>query len=261
MADELIRVNNSSYGKYEDLLIKRDALRKEAFQYDRAYIREFGNLILELFELKLDCIRKKKTIEYCQIFVNKGQSVDQDALQAYLQKEMEEYQKQLDDMIKDNEAAKESHRISEVDLLKIKRIYHRLVKKIHPDINPLTEENDDLLCLWMRLKAAYNCNDLKEMEEVEVLVNLALEKLDLGTLEISIPDIDEKIAEIEEEIEKIKNTDPYRYKYLLEDINAVKQKKEDLEKEIREYIEYGEQLDEILDGLMQKGVRFTWRMN
>ena len=261
MADELIRVNNSSYGKYEDLLFKRDALRKEAYLYDRAYIREFGDLILELFELKLDCIRKKKTIEYCQIFVNKGQSVDQDALQAYLQKEMEEYQRQLDDMIEDNEAAKKSRKISEADLLKIKRIYHRLVKKIHPDINPMTEATDELLCLWMRLRAAYNCNDLKEMEEVEVLVNALLEKLDLGTIDINIPDIEEKIAELEEEIETIKNTDPYRYKYLLEDIVSVRQKKEELEKEIKEYKEYGKQLDEILDGLIKKGVKITWRMN
>ena len=35
-------------------------------------------------------------------------------------------------------------------MLKIKRIYHHLVKKIHPDINPVTNENEELKGLWQR---------------------------------------------------------------------------------------------------------------
>ena len=261
MSDEIIRVSNSSYAKYEELLTRRDEVRKQAFQYERAYVREFGDLILQVFQMKLECIRKKKTIEYCQVFINRGQSVDQNALQEYLQKELEEYQAQLDNMIRDNEAAKKSEKVTEADMLKIKRIYHHLVKKIHPDINPITEENEELRGLWQRLIVAYNCNDLKEMEEAEVLVNSLLEKLNLGTLDITIPDIDEKIIEIEAEIEKITSTDPYQYKYLLEDPEAVEQKKQDLRKELKEYEDYGKQLDEILNGLLQKGVTLTWRMS
>lgn len=261
MADELIRIKNTSYDRYEELLLKRDAVRKEAFQHERAYVREFGELILAVFEQKIACIRKKKTIEYCQMFLNKGQSVDQDALQEYLRKEMEAYQKQLDEMIQDHEAAKLTGRVTQADLLKIKKIYHRMVKKLHPDINPLMETNEELQGLWQRLIAAYNCNDLKEMEETEVLINAVLEKLDLGTLEIEIADIDGKIKSLEEEIERIKSTDPYQYKYLLEDEDGVAQKKEELQDECREYVAYSAQLDEILNNLVQKGVKITWRMS
>ena len=84
MGDDIIRVSNSSYAKYEELLIRKDEVKKQAFQYERAYVREFGDLILEVFQLKLESIRKKKTIEYCQVFANRGESVDQNALQAYL---------------------------------------------------------------------------------------------------------------------------------------------------------------------------------
>ena len=261
MSDDIIRVSNTSYSKYEELLIRKDEVKKQAFQYERAYVREFGDLILEVFQMKLESIRKKKTIEYCQIFVNKGESVDQNALQAYLAKELAEYKEKLDGMIRDNEAAKKSEKVTEADMLKIKRIYHHLVTKIHPDINPITQENEELKGLWQRLIVAYNCNDLKEMEETEVLVNSLLEKLNLGTLDITIPDIDEKIIEIEAEIEKITSTDPYQYKYLLEDSEAVEQKKQDLRKEFKEYEDYGKQLDEILNGLLQKGVTLTWRMS
>lgn len=262
MGDEIIRVSNSSYAKYEELLTRRDEVRKQAFQHERAYVREFGDLILEVFRMKLECIRKKKTIEYCQTFINRGLSVDQNALQEHLRKELEEYQKQLDEMIKDNEAAKEHERVTEASLLKIKKIYHRLVKKIHPDINPVTSENEELMGLWQRLIIAYNCNDLKEMEETEVLVNALLEKLDLGTMDITIPDIDEKIIAIQEEIERITSTDPYQYKYLLEDADAVEQKKQELRDELKEYEDYGKQLDEILNGMLEKGViTLTWQMN
>lgn len=262
MRDDIIRVSNSSYSKYEELLTRRDEVKKQAFQYERAYVREFGDLILQVFQLKIECIRKKKTIEYCQVFINRGQSVDQNALQEYLQKELAEYQAQLDDMIKDNEAAKKHERVTEADMLKIKRIYHRLVKKIHPDINPITSENEELMGLWERLVIAYNCNDFKEMEEIEVLVNAVLDKLDLGTMDITIPNIDEKIAEIQAEIERITNTDPYQYKFLLEDAEAVEQKKQELRDELKEYEDYSKQLDEMLDGMLENGgVTLKWLMN
>ena len=261
MGDEIIRVRNTSYAKYEELLIRKDEVKKQAFQYERAYVREFGDLILEVFQMKLECIKKKKTIEYCQIFINQGKGVDQNALQEYLAKELAEYKEQLDDMIKDNEASKNSERVTEADMLKIKRIYRRLVKNIHPDINPVTDENEELKDLWQRMIVAYNCNDLKEMEETEILVDTLLKKLNLGTIDITIPDIDEKIAEIEVEIERITSTDPYQYKYLLEDPAAVSQKKQELRMELKDYEEYVKQLDEILDSLLQKGMKLIWRMN
>ncbi len=261
MGNEIIRVRNASYSKYEELLIHREDLRKQAYQYERAYEREFGDLILELFNIRLKCIRKKMTIEFCQVFVNRGESVDQDALQEHLEIELGDYNKRLKEMIRENEALKAAERVTEADMLKIRRIYHRLVKKIHPDINPVTANNGELKDLWQRLIIAYKCNDLKEMEETEILVNLLLDKLMPDTMEITINDIDGKITEIESEIEKIKSTDPYQYKFLLEDITAVSEKRAELRREIKEYETYEKQLDEILDELLRGGVSIIWRMN
>lgn len=257
MSDEIIRVKDAAYSKYEALLIRRDEVKKQAYLYEQDYIREFGDLILDVFRKKMETIRKKKIIEYCRIFLNRGECVDNEALQAYLAKELEEYKKQLDDMVESNKAAKSGREITEMEMLKIKRIYHRLVKKIHPDINPLTNENEKLRELWHRLIIAYNCNNLKEMEETEVLINKVLEELDVGTLEITIPDIDEKIIELEVEIAGITGTDPYQYKYLLADKEAVALKKEELGQELKEYEDYEKQLDEILSEMILEGVILT----
>ena len=94
MAD-IVKKHNTSYARYEELINRRDELKKEAFQYHADYVREFGDLILELFRKKIECIQKKKTIEYCQAALNHGKSVDQAQLQAYLEKEMAVVQEDL----------------------------------------------------------------------------------------------------------------------------------------------------------------------
>ena len=261
MKKEIIKARNASYARYEELNLRKDEANKAAFQYENAYVREFGELIMESFRMKMETVKKRKTIEFCSIFANRGESVDQEALRQYLEEEMAGYSRRLDDMIRDHEDAKKAKRISEAELLKIKRIYHRLVKKIHPDMSPLTRENEELKELWQRLTAAYRCNDLKTMEETEVLINAVLKQLDMGECEILIPDIEERIRELEAEIERIKTTDPYQYRYLLDDDEAVSEKKQELEREISEYEDYGKQLDRMLEELLQKGVTITWRMN
>ena len=44
MSDGLIRVSNTSYARYEELLIRKDEVKKLAFQYERAYVREFSSI-------------------------------------------------------------------------------------------------------------------------------------------------------------------------------------------------------------------------
>lgn len=258
---EIIRVKNVSYDRYEELLMRRDAVRKEAFMCERAYTREFGDLILVIFRMKIECIRKKKTIEFCQAAANHGKSVDQNQLQEYLKQELAAFQKQLDAMIKDTAAAKNHGKVTETELLKIKKIYHKIVKQIHPDINPMVEKSEELKSLWQRVIAAYNCNDLKELQETEILVNKVLEQLGNGKINVEIPDIDKKIEALEAEITKIRETDPYQYKFLLDDAEAVQAKKDSLNEAKKSYEEYSNQLEEILKGLLESGVSITWHMN
>lgn len=261
MNNEIIKSSNSSFARYEDAITRRDEAIKAAFQFERAYIREFGDQILQVFQLKIECIKKKKTIEYCYIYANRGEIVNQKAMQEYLEKEMSEYNKRLKELVDEKEASQNNAKLTEVEHFKIKKIYLRLVKKIHPDINPLTSGNEELHNLWRRLIIAYNCDDLKEMEETEVLINGFFDKYNLGNLDIKIPNIEEKTAEIEEETKLIKSADPYQYKYLLEDEETVALKKDELCIELTDYENYGKQLDEILEGLIQKGVVFSWEMN
>ena len=258
---EIIKVKNADYSRYEELLFQRDQLRKEARIYHALYVKEFGELHLRLFEEQIACIKKKKLIGYYQMAVNHGGVINQAEVEASLAKEMEEYQQSLQEMIAENEAAKKMTEISSVKILKIKRIYRRLAKQLHPDINPMTAEIPELKELWNAVMTAYNSNSLEDMEEAELLVNKALKKIGMGYREIEIPDLPRKIEKLEGSIREIRETDPYQYKYILENPDAVKEKIHDLEEQIKIYTEYEKELEAIIDGLLENGVRILWKMD
>lgn len=257
---EIIKVRNADYARYEELLLKRDSLRKEAYIAHGMYVKEFGDLILEVFEKQVACIRKKKQIAYYQRAINRGEAINQMEIDALLAKEMADYQRQLDEKIAENDAAKSMTEISELDVLKIRKIYRRIAKQLHPDINPMTGKTPKLMELWNAVQTAYRCNSLEDMEQLELLTSSALKRLGMGEMEIEVPDISQKIHDVEEEISRILSTDPYQYKFLLEDADAVKEKKKDLEEQKRSWTQYEQELDDITESLLKSGVKIIWAM-
>ena len=168
-ADDIIRIDNSedSLARYEELLLRRDTLRKQAEQYQISYLREFGDLIVESFTLRVECIRKKKIIAYCQQRVNPGKSIDGAQLDRYIEREMDAYQSDLNDIVRRNKAVRESTTISEYDAYRIKKMYRGLAKLIHPDLHPELEADPRIREFWHSIVLAYEYNQLKDMEELD----------------------------------------------------------------------------------------------
>ena len=77
--------------EYEELLLKRDQLYRECGSYMTAYTQEFGDMITANFELKVECIKKKKTISYCRRRMNRGLAIDTTRMQAEIDQEMTLY--------------------------------------------------------------------------------------------------------------------------------------------------------------------------
>lgn len=244
--------------EYEKLLFERDRVKKEADNYLRLYIHEFGELMTELFRKKISCIEKKKMISYCQTTVNYGKLINIEEMNRYIENEMSDYQQQLNDMIENNKTCKNLDTISQNEYLKIKKLYRKIAKKIHPDLNHVTENNPVLSELWINVMNAYHRNDLEALERLEVQINSILRETGISADETDIPDIQDKIQALENKIENILSTDPYQYKFILDDEELVKEKKEELSKEIEIYSNYENQLKDILKSLIERGVKFTW---
>lgn len=246
MENTLIKSVNKDFSKYEELLLRRDNLKKEAANIHLEYIRTFGDLIIESFKLKVECIRKKKMISYCQWHMNHGKTISYSALQDYISKEMESYENDLREIISDVKIAKEATAVSAAEARKIRSIYCQLVKKLHPDLHPDLFNDKTIREYWNRIVVAYTHSMLKDLEELEILVNIYLETNGIDTSGIDIRNIDEKIMAVEAEIEDIISNDPYQYRFILADEEECKSRKNSYENEIKSYREYSVQLDEIL---------------
>lgn len=248
MTADIIKAESSadSLERYEEVLLRRDSLRKQAEQYQISYFRVFGDLLVESFTIRIECIKKKKIIAYCQSQVNRGQPVNGAQLDRFIKREMAEYKEDLETMIRHNKAVKDSGRVSDFDLYKIKKLYHGLARLIHPDLHPELESDPNIREFWDSIVLAYEHNQLADMEELDFRVRKYLEDRGVADTEIVVPDIGAKISRVESDIERITSTDPYLYKLLLDDEEAVAMKKETLRSEIDSYTEYSGQLDEVI---------------
>ncbi len=260
---DIIPVSQDEYDTYVELLLRRDSCKKHARNAEILYIREFGELMTTSFQKQVECIAKKKSIAYYQAAANRGEKVKMEELDAWLHREMEEYERRLSGMLKEYQSCRNAETVSMFDTEKVKKIYHKIAKQIHPDMHPDLERTDELNELWLRVKAAYQGNDLASMQELEVLVNRYLEEQGIEDAEpdLRIPDIQEKIDTLRAEIERITTTEPYTYETLLNDEDAVAAKKKELQEEIDTYTAYAEELDKTLAEFLKEGVIIKWPMN
>ena len=222
---ELIRSTHTNYDEYESLLLERDQAQKEAGQIWTCYIQTFGKLIADVYEEKIECIKCRKTIDFYQRALNHGGIVDQDAMQEYLDREMALYYVNLKRMQDDYQKCKNAGTSTSYEVQRSRTLYRRLAKLIHPDINPETDRQEVLKELWQRILTTYGHNDIKALSELEVLVRKALKDLGKEEIKIDIPDISERIDALKKEILDITHTEPYTYRELLENDDAVEKKK------------------------------------
>lgn len=249
------------YDRYEEVLFERDEILKEADQIWFAYLNEFGVKMSELFEKKISCIGLKKRIAFCQTKINHNKSIDIDQLNDEMERYLAEYNHKLHDMKQETELAKSGEAISKVTHDAVKRLYRKLAKKIHPDINPKTEKNYDLSVLWLRLLAAYNNNDLKEMMELDFLISKALEDEDDLEERYNVDEIENQIAAIESEIQECKTSEPYIFTIILDDEDEIAEKHRELDEEIVQYSEYEKELDQVYKQLILKaGVDLNYKL-
>ncbi len=262
MTTELTRVKSAAYGRYEELLLKRDQLRREAASILTAYTKEFGDLITAVFEEKVKCIRQKKAIDYCQGMINRGLRIDIDHMHFYLNEKMRLYEEELQKMMKENDTARRAGIASPEEVQRAKKLYRKLARLLHPDINAKTREIPELADLWNRIMAAYHSNDPVELKDLEVLVGKVIRDLGIAAEPTEIPDIEKRIEALEDEINEIRTTEPYTYEILLADQELIDGKKELLRRELDGCRKYCAELTETLNALLaENGAQMIWTMN
>ncbi len=250
---ELIEIRDARYEEYEALLLERDQAKKEAGSTWTRYLALFGLAMSRVYEEQLECIRCKKAIGFCQRAMNRGDAVEAEALRDFLKKEMESFQAHLEKLRSDYEQSRDAGRVTEYAFQRAKTLYHRLARLLHPDLNPLTAQEEGLRQLWLRVTEAYRRSDLKALTELEVLARKALKELGAGELQVEIPEIGERIQALKEELLEIRTTEPYTLRELLEDEEACNRKRAALEDELANSRQYRAGLEKTLQDMLDSG--------
>lgn len=170
------------YKQYKDLydqlkeeLVKLIAVRDELtgvvkVNLESEYQLKIGVKQYDVFCLKVTALRLKRKMELLQAFINKQERCSIQEVDTQLDVEFQHWQQQARAMyekIKEAEYLNQLPRLSRDEEIELKKLYHALAKKYHPDVNP--NEPKKAKNLWLRISEAYHKSDLQEMKTLALL--------------------------------------------------------------------------------------------
>ena len=162
------------------------------------YQTKLGPWELRLLEARCDIARLKRRVEMVQASLNRGQKPDLDAIDACLELEFITWQQEMKEAAQKIEAAqfRLEHQLTAEQDAELKKLYHALVKKLHPDVNP--DLMEDQKRFWAQVLVAYEAGNLEELKALTLLT-------DHGAKAAAAPDSIEKLrAEHERLIASVK---------------------------------------------------------
>ena len=225
------------------LLLERDELQFVICKnIETEYMLKLGNIEYKAYEAQCAALRLKRKIELIQAKKNRQEKVILSAIEKILDTEFAEYQKRLDEQInKMNEALKRSKLkvLTEEENKELKKLYRKIVKASHPDINP--DISKAQVNLFDNAVQAYKDGDLGTLRIIgEMVGNNPLpeqHKDALTQLTEEKARLQSSVKAIRDIIEKIKSVYPYTMKEIMEDEEKTEQKKQELENILRQYHE------------------------
>ena len=154
------------------LLLERDELQFVICKnIETEYMLQLGSIEYKAYEAQCAALRLKRKIELIQAKKNRQEKVIISAIEETLDNEFAEYQKQLDEQIdKMNDALKRSKAevLSDEDNKELKKLYRKIVKALHPDINPDVSEAQ--VQLFDNAVSAYKSGDLGTLRIIGEMV-------------------------------------------------------------------------------------------
>ena len=225
------------------LLLERDELQFVICKnIETEYMLKLGSIEYKAYEAQCAALRLKRKIELIQAKKNRQEKVIVSAIEETLDSEFAEYQKQLNEQIdKMNDALKRSKAevLSDEDNKKLKKLYRKIVKALHPDINPDVSETK--VDLFDNAVQAYKNGDLNTLRIIgEMVGNSPLpeqHKDALTQLNKEKERLQNLLKAIRDSIEQIKSEYPYTMKEIIEDEEQTEQKKKELENFLSQYNE------------------------
>jgi len=221
------------------------------------YMLKIGKLEYAIFEYQCKTLRTKRKIEIIQAALNREESYNITKIDKQLDKEYHEYTNKLIEKQKEIDEARSIKKslgkpLTEKESSELKKVYTLIVKKLHPDINPDTTEEQRRQ--FNDAVDAYKKADLSELK----IIYLLIEKTSATETPNSMEKLEarKKLLHTEKEnlnnsIHKIKEAFPYCIKDLLLDETKMQNKIDELSKLLTEYREQFNNLENRLEQMIK----------
>lgn len=224
-----------------DALAARDELQYvEKVNLSSAYLVKFGLLEYHVYQAKCNMRRAKRELELIQACVNRGESVDTNAVHAQVNEEFAAYQEKLSAWETTIRKAEEHHaarRMTHEEQANFKKMYHEIVRQLHPDMHPQATEAE--LRMYKQAVEAYKKGDIDTMQtlyEVVAQGTHAQDNVDTLTwLQEEKARLQSLLQAVQDSMDEMRSKYPFTEKELLEDPKKIREKKEQLRQEITEY--------------------------
>ena len=181
-------------------------------ELERNYVLQFGLLEYTLYKKDVEIDKLKMKLRLIQKELNNQNPVDLDSIERILKEKFKEYEENLiKSMDELNEKISEKENLkslSEEDALKLKNEYKKLIKALHPDLNP--DQTDFEKNLFFKATDAFKSGNLSQLESISlILPNSDIDEED------EIEKLEALIEEFNEKIKKVKEDYPYNKRELL----------------------------------------------
>ena len=222
---------------------------------ETAYMIEVGALEHNVYKAECAVLRLKRKVELIQAKINRQEKIFLSDIESLLDEEFQQYKEKLNEQIeKINDALKRGSAdyLTKEENEEFKKIYRKIVKALHPDINPNISKEE--LRLLQNAIEAYKNGDLKALriigEMIEKYLPVNQDKDFSYTLIKDKERLEVFIKEMKEIILEIKSSYPYILKEIIENPSKLKEKKRELEETLNYYKElisiYKEKIEEML---------------
>ncbi len=238
------------------LVLEKDELQfVECENIETAYLLLFGAIEYKVYEAQCSMLKLKRKVELIQASKNRQEKVDFSKIEDILNREFEEYKNKLNDQInKMNKAIERNNStsLSVEETSELKKLYRKIVKALHPDLNPSISEAQRTM--FENAVLAYKSGDLFTLRIInEMIVDNTLPDIKqdaIAQLTEEKKRLENLINGIKNSINKLKSEYPYTMLDIINDSEKTNNLKLELEDILKQYNDaitiYSTKIEEML---------------